>query len=81
MVAAGGFDTRMKYGGQDRELGERLVNAGIRGRHVRYQTLTLHLDHDRGYANETDRRRNLGIRRETRRTGRAVTRYGLGRAA
>lgn len=77
LVRAGGFDTRMRYGGQDRELGERLVNAGLRGQHVRFQTLVLHLDHGRGYANPIDRAVNLQIRAETRRSGTAVTKYGL----
>ncbi len=31
IVAVNGFDERMQYGGQDRELGERLMNYGIRG--------------------------------------------------
>lgn len=77
LVAAGGFDTRMRYGGQDRELGERLVNAGLKGRHIRFQTLVLHLDHGRGYANPEDRRRNLDIRAETRNSGITRTEYGL----
>lgn len=77
IIAAGGFDQRMRYGGQDRELGERLENAGIPGKHVRFQTLTLHLDHERGYANADDRRRNQEIRRQTRRSGRTRTDYGL----
>ncbi|MEQ1840227.1 MAG: glycosyltransferase, partial [Verrucomicrobiales bacterium] len=31
ILAANGFDERMKYGGLDRELGERLVTRGLRG--------------------------------------------------
>lgn len=77
LLFAGGFDTRMRYGGQDRELGERLVNAGLRGRHIRFQTLVLHLDHARGYANPVDRERNLQIRAETRQSGATQTRHGL----
>ena len=75
--AAGGFDERMKYGGEDRELGERLENAGIRGKHVRFQTVCLHLDHARSYVNEKDLRRNQQIRRDTQRTGRTKTDHGL----
>ncbi|TWT98264.1 glycosyltransferase family 2 protein [Stieleria varia] len=77
IVAAGGFDERMRYGGEDRELGERLENAGIRGKHVRYQTVCLHLDHARGYVNDADLRRNREIRDETQRTGRTRTEHGL----
>jgi ribosomal protein L13E len=75
--AAGGFDQRMRYGGEDRELGERLENAGIRGKHVRYQTICLHLDHARSYVNAEDLERNRQIRVQTRRTGRTQTDHGM----
>lgn len=78
---AGGFDERMRYGGEDRELGERLENAGIRGKHVRYQTVCLHLDHARGYVNDEDLARNLRIRRETARSHRVRTEHGIRHAA
>jgi glycosyltransferase involved in cell wall biosynthesis len=76
-----GFDERMRYGGEDRELGERLENAGIRGRHVRFQSVCLHLDHARGYVNSEDLARNLEIRRETKRVLRTRTPHGIRRAA
>lgn len=78
---AGGFDQRMRYGGEDRELGERLENAGIRGKHVRFQTLCLHLDHARGYVREADLRRNRQIRDQTRQQRRTRTEHGIGQAA
>ncbi len=81
VLSAGGFDERMRYGGQDRELGERLENSGIHGKHVRFQTVVLHLDHARGYVNEVDRQRNRMIRNETISTGRTQTLYGLSRTA
>ena len=31
-----GYDTTIKYGGEDKEFGIRLGNAGITGRHLRY---------------------------------------------
>jgi hypothetical protein len=67
----------MRYGGEDRELGERLENAGIRGKHVRYQSVCLHLDHARSYVNAADLNRNLEIRKETKRTGRTKTDFGI----
>jgi glycosyltransferase involved in cell wall biosynthesis len=82
LIDAGGFDQRMRYGGEDRELGERLENAGICGKHIRFSTLLLHLDHGRGYANPADLVTNQSIRSETNRSGRVRTDYGLpGRAA
>jgi glycosyltransferase involved in cell wall biosynthesis len=78
---ANGFDQRMRYGGEDRELGERLENAGIRGKHVRFQTLCLHLDHSRGYVREADLKRNREIRDVTLRMGRTKTDHGIKHAA
>ncbi|MEX0359363.1 MAG: glycosyltransferase family 2 protein, partial [Allomuricauda sp.] len=46
-----GFDERMQYGGEDREMGERMVNFGIKTKQLRYSAVCIHLDHDRGYVN------------------------------
>ena len=76
IVAANGFDERMGYGGQDREFGRRLENAGVRGYGIRYRAHCVHLDHDRGYADLRTIRRNKAIRRHTR--SRLVTRTPFG---
>ena len=60
-----GFDTRMKYGGQDCEFGDRLKNAGIIALQIRYSTICVHLDHARGYANEESWKRNNAIRKQS----------------
>ncbi|WP_460274213.1 glycosyltransferase [Celeribacter sp. ULVN23_4] len=49
VIAVNGFDESMTYGGLDKEFGARLINAGIRGRHLRYSAPVYHLDHSRGY--------------------------------
>ncbi len=77
LLAAKGFDERMKYGGEDRELGERLENAGITGLQLRYSLLCLHLEHSRPYRNLPDLEANRAIRAETRATRRTVTAHGL----
>lgn len=77
IVRANGFDERMQYGGEDRELGERLVNAGIKPVQIRYSAITLHLDHSRPYVNEEAWARNGAIRRETRRRHLTRTAYGI----
>lgn len=77
LIAANGFDERMGYGGQDRELGERLENAGVRGHTVRYRALCVHLDHDRGYADLDTIMHNKAIRRETRARGITRTPFGI----
>lgn len=79
IIAANGFDERMGYGGLDRELGERLENAGIRGKQIRHRAIVVHLDHGRGYRDQAILRRNHQIRRETRKTGRTRAVVGLDR--
>ena len=75
--AANGFDERMGYGGEDREFGERLENAGIRGMCVRYRAVCLHLEHARGYADPAAEARNRRLRRRTRREGAVRTPFGI----
>lgn len=77
LVAANGFDERMRYGGEDRELGERLTHAGVRGKHVRFQTVCLHLDHDRGYVGPDDLENNRQIRQQTRQHRSTRTAFGI----
>ena len=77
LVAANGFDERMGYGGQDRELGERLENAGIRGKCVRHRALCVHLHHERGYAELESINRNKAIRRRTRSARVTRTPFGI----
>lgn len=67
VMAVNGFDMRMKYGGQDREFGERLVNMGLKGKQIRYSTVVLHLDHSRGYATRESIEANRALRARTRR--------------
>ena len=81
LLRVGGYDERMKYGGEDKELGERLQNAGIRGRHLRYTAPAVHLDHPRGYANPEDRARNRALLAQTRRDRLTHTDFGIGRPA
>jgi len=72
-----GFDERMQYGGQDRELGERLVNIGVKSKQIRYNAVVLHLDHPRGYKNQESIDKNLAIRKHTREKKIKWTPYGI----
>jgi glycosyltransferase involved in cell wall biosynthesis len=65
LIRVNGFDERMQYGGLDRELGERLVNAGVRFRQIRHQAICLHLDHPRPYETAESWQRNDAIRAVT----------------
>jgi GT2 family glycosyltransferase len=77
LVAVNGFDERMGYGGEDRELGERLVILGRRGRQIRHRAVVVHQWHERGYVSEEVLRANRRIRHETTRAGVARTPFGI----
>ena len=77
VISANGFDTRMKYGGEDREFGDRLVNAGVQPVQIRYSAICIHLDHDRSYVTPGMVAANKVIWDETRKTGRKRSAYGL----
>lgn len=62
LLQINGFDHRMAWGGEDRELGERLKNIGIKGKHVRYSAIIIHLDHSRGYADPVQVAKNKLLR-------------------
>lgn len=77
LLAANGFDERMTYGGEDLELGERLANAGVRGKQIRFSAVCVHLDHARGYVKPEMRAANARIREATKREHRTWTEYGI----
>ncbi|MBJ6985030.1 glycosyltransferase family 2 protein [Luteimonas sp. MC1750] len=77
VLAVNGFDQRMRYGGEDREFGERLANAGIRGKRIRHRAIVVHLDHPRGYVTAEGVAFNRALREETRRTRRTWTGCGI----
>ncbi|MDO1500012.1 glycosyltransferase family 2 protein [Winogradskyella maritima] len=80
IVAINGFDERMQYGGQDRELGERLMNYGIKSKQIRYSAVCIHLDHKRGYKNQESIDKNLQIRATTKTENKVWTDYGIKKA-
>jgi glycosyltransferase involved in cell wall biosynthesis len=62
ILAINGFNHDMKYGGLDRELGERLFNFGLFSKQIRYSAICLHLDHARGYSSPEIWEKNKAIR-------------------
>lgn len=76
LLRVNGFDERLQWGGLDREIGERLENAGIGGRQFRHRALVVHLDHARGYKNAASIARNRAIREEVAR--KRLTRSAVG---
>src|SRR5262245_38605268 len=81
ILRVNGFDERMEWGAEDREMGERLMNMGIRGTCIRYRAVCVHLDHARGYVRQEALARNQEIRRETRRNRAIWTAYGIVKSA
>lgn len=77
IIAINGFDERMQYGGQDRELGERLFNYGVKSKQIRYSAVCVHLDHKRGYKNQDSIDKNLQIRKETKEEKKVWTDFGI----
>lgn len=77
ILAVNGFDERMQYGGQDRELGERLFNCGVKSKQIRYSAVCLHLDHPRGYKTQESIDKNLAIRATTKKENLKWTKHGI----
>ena len=77
IVKVNGFDERMQYGGEDRELGERLMNIGIKFVQIRYSAICLHLHHERPYKNGKAKRLNDLIRKETKKNKSIFTPFGI----
>lgn len=77
IIEANGFDERMQYGGEDREMGERLFNAGIKAKQIRYSAVVVHLDHNRPYVSEEALAKNKEIRKITKQYRKTKTEYGI----
>jgi glycosyltransferase involved in cell wall biosynthesis len=77
VLRVNGFESELGSGGQDREFGARLENAGVRGIQIRHRAALLHLDHPRPYRSEE----SIAICRQTRdevqRTGRVRALNGI----
>jgi len=72
-----GFDERMSYGAEDLEFGDRLDNAGVRGKQIRFSVPCVHLDHGRGYVQPGMREANERLRDVTRQQRLQRTAFGL----
>lgn len=77
LLKVNGFDESMKYGAEDVEMGVRLNNAGIIGRHNRYTAPLLHIEHARGYADPLVAASNKRYMKTVRRSGRTWTPLGI----
>ncbi len=77
ILAVNGFDERMQYGGEDREMGERLMNSGVKPIQIRYSAICLHLFHERSYVNEKAISKNKSIRSKTKKLNTTWSDFGI----
>jgi glycosyltransferase involved in cell wall biosynthesis len=66
VLAVGGFDEQMAYGGGDLNMGLRLNHIGVRGVRARHTLVSLHLDHGRNYYCADKERANHDWNRQVR---------------
>ncbi len=66
IIAVNGFNNDMQYGGEDRELGERMFYNGMLSKQIRYSAICIHLDHTRGYSTPEIWKKNREIREYNR---------------
>lgn len=77
ILRVNGFNETLCYGGEDRELGERLLNMHIKGRQIRYSAICVHLDHDRPYKDLSIVKRNKERRKKIQLSGLTLTPEGI----
>lgn len=77
ILEVNGFDERMEYGAEDREMGDRLWNKGLKSKQIRYSAICVHLDHARGYVREEALKRNREIWSNTKKTKSTYTEFGI----
>lgn len=68
ILAVNGFDSSFTYGSDDKELGVRLTNKGVRSRRLRYSLVCIHQSHPRNYSSPSqilaNRRKLQRIKRQ-----------------
>lgn len=79
ILKVNGFDEDMAYGGEDKEFGVRLNNAGIKGVTLRYSAPLFHLDHKRGYVDPVVQRKNRDKIASARQSGSVWAENGITR--
>ncbi|QDS96868.1 glycosyltransferase family 2 protein [Adhaeretor mobilis] len=77
ILEVNGFDERMGYGGEDREMGLRLMNKGIQPVQIRHRAVCVHLDHKRGYVHKAILAWNKQHRQKVSRMRMTWTNYGI----
>lgn len=77
LLEVNGFETEMGYGGEDRAVGYRLENMGVRGKQIRHRAICMHLNHDRPYRDALVMQRNNDILRRIQSSSEIRARRGI----
>jgi glycosyltransferase involved in cell wall biosynthesis len=77
LIEINGFDNDMKYGGEDRALGERLENLGLKAKQIRYRAVLVHLEHGRPYVTEEAWKYNDAVRKRIAKNKEIRARNGI----
>lgn len=77
ILEVNGFDEKMQYGAEDKEFGARLINLGLKGRHLRYTAPLYHLEHSRDYINYEQIKKNRMTLNATRSSGKIRAENGI----
>ncbi|WP_298121486.1 glycosyltransferase family 2 protein [Flavobacterium sp.] len=77
ILAVNGFNELLSYGGEDREMGERLFNLGIFSKQIRYSAICLHLYHERNYVDLENIKRNMEIRKFNKKNNVVKIEFGI----
>lgn len=68
ILAINGFDSSSTYGSDDKELGVRLVNNGVKSRQLKHSLVCLHQSHPRPYSPEQLRQNRLKLKETKKRS-------------
>ena len=77
VLKVNGFDERVAYGGTDKEFGFRLAAAGVKSHNSRYTLISLHLEHDRPYRNDSTIKANHALMHKNRKNKVTWTNHGI----
>ncbi len=77
VLKVNGYDERVAYGGTDKEFGYRLAAAGVKCRNCRYTLVSLHLEHDRPYRDDSTIKRNHALMKKNRKNKVVWTNHGI----
>lgn len=77
ITGVNGFDERILDGGEDKEIGDRLKNSGVRVKRIRYSAVCVHLSHIFGFDDSVITEATRQSRNETKSMFSKYTDHGI----